>query len=68
MKNKRKDEIDIIGSERPGTKDDEIAVSEFIRASKHSFKIRLSEKYRGVLSKGDGKKLNEHIREMRSEW
>ncbi|MBU1820613.1 MAG: hypothetical protein KKG00_03750, partial [Bacteroidetes bacterium] len=29
---------------------------------------KLSEKYRGMLSKEDGKLLNEHIEKMRSEW
>ena len=31
-------------------------------------KGRLSEKYKGILSKEEGKDLNEHIRQMRSEW
>jgi len=31
-------------------------------------KARLSEKYRGILSKEDGKDLNKHIEQMRSEW
>lgn len=30
-------------------------------------KIRLSDKYRGVLSKEEGESLNEHVRQMRSE-
>ncbi|HEY8780949.1 MAG TPA: hypothetical protein VIM16_04975 [Mucilaginibacter sp.] len=29
---------------------------------------KLSDKYKGVLSKEDGQKLNEHIKQMRSEW
>lgn len=29
---------------------------------------KLSDKYRGVLSKEDGKNLNEHINKMRDEW
>ena len=29
---------------------------------------RLSDKYRGILSKEQGQSLNEHITEMRSEW
>jgi hypothetical protein len=29
---------------------------------------KLSDKYRGSLSKEDGKSLNEHISQMRSEW
>ena len=31
-------------------------------------KKRLSDKYRGILSKEQGQSLNEHIKEMRSEW
>lgn len=29
---------------------------------------KLSEKYKGIISKEDGIKLNEHINQMRSEW
>ena len=29
---------------------------------------KLSDKYRGMISKEDGQKLNEHIKQMRSEW
>ena len=29
---------------------------------------KLSEKYKGILTKEEGQKLNEHIRQMRSEW
>ncbi len=28
----------------------------------------LSEKYRGILSKEKGAELNEHVKQMRSEW
>jgi len=31
-------------------------------------KPKLSDKYRGILSKEEGEKLNEHIKQMRSEW
>ena len=31
-------------------------------------KPKLSDKYRGILSKEEGVKLNEHIKQMRSEW
>ena len=31
-------------------------------------KLKLSEKYRGILSKEDGIDLNKHIDQMRSEW
>ena len=29
---------------------------------------KLSEKYKGIISKEDGQKLNDHIKQMRSEW
>jgi hypothetical protein len=31
-------------------------------------KARLSDKYKGLISKEEGKKLNDHINQMRSEW
>ena len=31
-------------------------------------KKRLSDKYRGILSKKQGENLNEHIKQMREEW
>ena len=31
-------------------------------------KKKLSDKYRGILSKEQGQSLNEHITEMRNEW
>ena len=31
-------------------------------------KPKLSEKYKGFISKEDGQKLNDHIKQMRSEW
>ena len=29
---------------------------------------KLSDKYKGVISKSEGEKLNKHIQQMRSEW
>ncbi len=29
---------------------------------------RLSDKYKGIISKEEGQKLTEHIKKMRSEW
>ena len=29
---------------------------------------KLSDKYRGIISKEEGEKLNEHIKQMRNEW
>lgn len=31
-------------------------------------KTKLSDKYKGIISKEQGKNLNEHIKQMRSEW
>lgn len=31
-------------------------------------KRKLSEKYKGIITKEQGKSLNEHIKQMRSEW
>ncbi|MVN21711.1 hypothetical protein [Mucilaginibacter arboris] len=31
-------------------------------------KTKLSDKYRGIISKEEGEKLNGHIQQMRSEW
>jgi len=31
-------------------------------------KTKLSDKYRGILSKEDGLSLQEHVNQMRSEW
>jgi hypothetical protein len=31
-------------------------------------KIKLSDKYKGILTKEQGQNLNEHISQMRSEW
>lgn len=33
-----------------------------------SAKTKLSDKYRGVLSKEQGERLNLHVKQMRSEW
>jgi len=31
-------------------------------------KTKLSDKYRGIISKEEGAQLNEHIKKMRDEW
>jgi hypothetical protein len=31
-------------------------------------KIKLSDKYRGIISKEQGQDLNDHIKQMRNEW
>ena len=42
-----------------------------IRVIKENFtpiKLKLSEKYKGIITKEQGDNLNEHIKQMRSEW
>lgn len=42
-----------------------------IKVLKENFdpvKTRLSDKYKGIISKEQGQNLNEHIKQMRSEW
>ena len=42
-----------------------------IKVIKENFtptKVKLSDKYKGIISKEQGQELNEHIKQMRSEW
>ena len=42
-----------------------------IKVLKENFapvKTKLSDKYKGIMSKDQGKNLNKHIKQMRSEW
>ena len=42
-----------------------------IKVLKENFtaaKPKLSDKYKGIISKEQGQSLNEHIKQMRSEW
>lgn len=42
-----------------------------IKVLKENFipaKTKLSDKYRGIISKEQGQNLNEHIKQMRGEW
>ncbi|MFT4202829.1 MAG: hypothetical protein QM610_02850 [Chitinophagaceae bacterium] len=42
-----------------------------IKVLKENFaptKTKLSDKYKGIITKEQGQKLNEHIKQMRSEW
>ena len=42
-----------------------------IRVIKENFtpvKLKLSDKYKGIITKEQGENLNEHIKQMRSEW
>jgi hypothetical protein len=49
----------------------ELEELELIKVLKNNFsgdKVKLSDKYKGILSKAEGEQLNEHIKKMRSEW
>ncbi len=42
-----------------------------IKVLKENFspaKTKLSDKYKGIITKEQGQKLNEHIKQMRNEW
>ncbi len=44
------------------------ALDELTEENNSPKKMRLSDKYRGSITKEQGRELNEHIKEMRSEW
>jgi hypothetical protein len=47
---------------------EELHLIKVLKASKSDPKSKLSDKYKGIISKEQGASLNEHIKEMRSEW
>jgi hypothetical protein len=47
---------------------EELNLIKVIKENITDSKVRLSKKYRGILTKKAGKNLNKHILEMRSEW
>jgi len=47
---------------------EELHLIKVLKENFPSTKIKLSDKYRGILSKEKGQSLNEHIKEMRNEW
>jgi len=47
---------------------EELQLIKVLKESKADIKPKLSDKYKGILSKEQGQRLNEHIQEMRSEW
>ena len=47
---------------------EELHLIKVLKDNSQPTKPKLSEKYKGIISKGDGLKLNEHIKQMRSEW
>lgn len=47
---------------------EELHLIKVLKENIATVKPKLSDKYRGMISKEDGQKLNEHIKQMRNEW
>ncbi|MEO6001025.1 MAG: hypothetical protein ABIN89_29520 [Chitinophagaceae bacterium] len=47
---------------------EELDLIKVLKENITTIKPKLSDKYKGILSKEEGQKLNEHIKQMRSEW
>ena len=47
---------------------EELNLIKVLKEDKPVNKPKLSDKYRGILTKEQGEDLNEHIKQMRSEW
>jgi len=47
---------------------EELQLIKVLKQDNTGEKPRLSDKYRGIISKQQGLALNEHIEQMRSEW
>ncbi|HEY5463607.1 MAG TPA: hypothetical protein VIJ95_10160 [Hanamia sp.] len=47
---------------------EELKLIKVLKENEIAVKEKLSEKYKGIITKEQGKKLNEHIQQMRSEW
>jgi hypothetical protein len=47
---------------------EELHLIKVLKASKVGEKQKLSEKYKGIITKEQGESLKEHIKEMRNEW
>ena len=46
----------------------ELEVLHLIKVLKINIKTKLSDKYKGIISKEQGQNLKEHIKQMRNEW
>jgi hypothetical protein len=57
--------VDLMGDVK-SAKEAHTKVDEHLSAD--TSKAKLSDKYRGILSKAEGQKLNGHIKQMRNEW
>lgn len=47
---------------------EELNLIKVIRKNFEPAKTKLSDKYKGFISKEEGQKLNDHIKQMRNEW
>jgi len=47
---------------------EELHLIKVLKTNKGGVKPKLSDKYKGIITKEQGQNLNEHIKEMRSEW
>ena len=47
---------------------EELDLIKVLKEDSLTSKTNLSEKYKGIISKQQGQSLNEHIKQMRSEW
>ncbi len=47
---------------------EELQLIKVIKENVVPVKTKLSNKYRGIISKEEGKQLNKHIQQMRNEW
>ena len=47
---------------------EELKLIRVLQEKENTQKIKLSDKYKGILTKEQGACLNKHIKEMRSEW
>ena len=47
---------------------EELRLIKVLKENLAPVKTKLSDKYKGIISKEQGQSLNEHIKQMRSEW
>lgn len=47
---------------------EELHIIKVLKENKAGTKPKLSDKYKGMISKEQGESLNDHIKQMRSEW
>ncbi|HPM02512.1 MAG TPA: hypothetical protein PK816_10195 [Candidatus Cloacimonadota bacterium] len=47
---------------------EELRLIKVLKENIEPFKTKLSDKYKGFITKEEGQQLNDHINQMRSEW